>query len=136
MEEKQPQVLDSRRLIRIGIAVGFLLIAILGGLILFFKNPQTGGSYPDNGTIVLPTVAVETISYKGKNGVDALTLLKARTTVEQDKSGLVVAINDKKADAKKREYWAFYVNGKMATVGPSDYKTKDTDMIEWKIERY
>ena len=75
-------------------------------------------------------------SYEGKAGEDALTLLKAKTTVEQNTSGLVISINGRKADDKKHEYWAFYVNGKMAEVGPKDYITKDGDKIEWKIEKY
>lgn len=75
-------------------------------------------------------------SYTGREGVDALTLLKEETTVEQNDSGLVTSINDRKADEKKREFWSFYVNGKMAPVGPAEYITKDTDSIEWKIETY
>jgi hypothetical protein len=75
-------------------------------------------------------------SYKGEEGKDALTLLKLHTAIEQNKSGLVTAINHQAADDKKREFWAFYVNGKMAEVGPASYKTKDADMIEWKIEKY
>jgi len=48
----------------------------------------------------------------------------------------VVSINGRKADAQKHEYWAFYVNGKLSDVGPADYKTKDGDVVEWKIEKY
>lgn len=78
----------------------------------------------------------DSLSYRGKEGKDALSLLKEQAAVVQDKSGLVTAINGRKADTVKREYWAFYVNSKMAEVGPLEYKTKDTDMIEWKIEKY
>ena len=67
---------------------------------------------------------------------DALTLLKEKAEVVQDTSGLVVQINKRKADEQKREYWSFYVNEKMASVGPKDYVTKDTDRIEWKIEKF
>ena len=35
-----------------------------------------------------------------------------------------------------REFWAFYINGKMSNVGAGSYKLKDGDKIEWKIERY
>lgn len=75
-------------------------------------------------------------TYNGQNGVDALTLLKQFTSVEQDNSGLVVAIDNKKADSSKHQYWAFYINGKLSDVGPSDYKTRDGDKILWKIESY
>lgn len=79
---------------------------------------------------------IDVFSYKGEDGKDALVLLKKHASVEQDKSGLVVSINNRKADSAKHEYWAFYVNKKMAQVGPADYKTKNTDVIEWKIEKY
>lgn len=77
-----------------------------------------------------------TFSYKGQTGKDALTLLKTKTPINQDKSGLVVSINDRQADNTKHEYWAFYVNGKYASVGPASYQTKNTDVILWKIEKY
>ena len=80
--------------------------------------------------------ASTTVTYPGEAGKDALTLLKAQTTVGKDTSGMVNAIGGKKADTAKHEYWAFYVNGKMSQVGPADYQTKDGDKIEWKIEKY
>ncbi len=88
-------------------------------------------------TVLWPTSAVKnSYSYTGQEGVDALTLLKKNFTVMQDPSGLVVVIGERKAESRIREYWAFYVNGKLAAVGPKDYITKDTDKIEWKIEKY
>lgn len=80
--------------------------------------------------------AADHLSYQGQTGKDALTLLKQTATVEQDPSGLVVSINGRKADNSKHEFWAFLVNGKEAQVGPAAYQTKDTDQIEWKIEKY
>ncbi len=76
------------------------------------------------------------ISYKGEIGKDALTILKQKFSVSQDNSGIVNIIGGRKADTAKHEYWAFYVNGKIAKVGPADYKTKNIDLIEWKIEKY
>ena len=85
----------------------------------------------------LPTITLErNLTYKGVEGKNALTLLKEKATIEQDASGLVVSINGRKADLGGREYWAFYVNSQMAPVGPADYKTKNEDNIEWKIEKY
>jgi hypothetical protein len=78
----------------------------------------------------------KTFEYKGRDGVDALTLLKEKMTVEQDKSGMVASINGRKADSEKREFWGFYVNGQMAQVGAADYETKEEDIIDWKIEKY
>lgn len=84
----------------------------------------------------VPQSDTNTFSYKGEDGQDALTLLRSKTDVEQDKSGLVISINGKKADSSKREYWAFYVNGELSSSGPKDYITKNDDLIEWKVENY
>lgn len=76
-------------------------------------------------------------TYKGRNGKTAYQLLEnEHAWTEVNSSGLLTAINFRKADEKKKEFWAFYVNGKMAQVGPWDYKTKNGDIIEWKIEKY
>ena len=74
--------------------------------------------------------------YRGIDGVDALTLLKEKAEVELDGVGMVVSIDGTKANSEKREFWAFYVNGEMAQVGATDYKSKDTDIIDWRIEHY
>lgn len=81
-------------------------------------------------------VQIDSFTYKGKLGKNALELLKEKAKVEQDKSGLVVSINNKVADLNKKEFWSFYVNGKQASVGPEQYQTKDSDVIEWKIEKF
>ena len=74
--------------------------------------------------------------YKGKEGVDALTLLKEEREVGLDDVGMVVSIDGIKADSDKREFWGFYVNNQMAQMGAADYQSKDTDVIEWRIENY
>lgn len=77
----------------------------------------------------------EPITYQGKEGVDALSLLKEKVQVETQDFGdkpMVTSINGVKADEKN--FWAFYVNGKMSEIGASDYKTKDSDQIEWRYQ--
>lgn len=103
--------------------------AILAVLSLVF----TFGSRKTNPKVL--GVAVK-FSYNGQKGTDALTLLKQRAKVEQDNSGLVVSINGRKAESSKHEFWAFYVNNKLASVGPSSYETSDSDFIIWKIDKY
>ena len=84
-----------------------------------------------------PTIAlIDYFSYQGKAGKSALQLLKDNASAQQDSTGLVVAINGRKADPSKNEYWAFYVNVKLAEVGPAEYQTKEGDKIEWKIDHY
>lgn len=83
-----------------------------------------------------PKARQNTFVYQGKDGIDALRLLKDKARIEESQSGFVVSINERKADQAKKEFWAFYINGKMAEVGAADYLTKDADLIEWKIEKY
>lgn len=109
-----------------------LLLLIAFSLLSFgpsFKK-ETIGSQP-----ILPTTQ-NSISYKGEEGKDALALLKQKYSTVQDTSGLVIAIGGRKAESARNEYWAFYVNGKMAQVGPKDFKTKNSDLIEWKIDKF
>lgn len=73
---------------------------------------------------------------KGENGKDALSLLKENADIKVAKSGLITSINGREARESNHEFWAFYINSKMSQVGPAQYKTKDTDTIEWKIKQY
>ncbi len=116
----------------------FPLITILLGILIIFTLFSPIATKKSDISTVSPTSiqAAKNVSYSGREGVDALNLLKEKATVEQEASGFVSGINGRKADTAEKEFWAFYVNGKMAEVGPADYVTKDTDNIEWKIENY
>lgn len=83
-----------------------------------------------------PTPVSSYFKYEGKEGIDALTLLKYQAYVHESQPGFVDEINGRKADKSKHEYWAFYVNGKASPVGAAQYMTHDNDTIEWKIETY
>ena len=39
-----------------------------------------------------------------------------------------------KQDPAKKQYWMYYVNGKMAEVGIGDYKVNENDKIEFKFQ--
>ncbi len=118
------------------IALGVLGVAVVASLTFFLQNK------PTIKPVISPTISLqqqvqaESFTYKGESGKDALSLLKQKTTINQDKSGLVISINGRKADNDKHEYWAFYVNGKSASIGPADYQTQDADAIQWKIDKY
>ena len=114
-----------------------LLITFFVGIEVLSVDTLPNTDVKTSGTITpaLP-VASDYFSYQGEAGKDALTILKEKATVEQDDSGIVVAINGRKAISEKREYWAFYVNGQLAPMGPADYETKEGDRIEWRIENY
>jgi len=69
----------------------------------------------------------------------ALDLIKEKIKIVTKGEGVdayVVEINGKLAEDSKKEFWAFYVNGKQATVGAGSYKLKEGDRIEWKLETY
>ena len=110
-----------------------IIFLIVAGVFVYHPSSkqQTISAKP---TVVSSPVKAATYSYKGESGFDALTLLKKHASVEQDKSGLVVSINGNKPTG--HNYWAFYVNGTYAQVGPAQYQTKNGDKIEWKIEKY
>jgi hypothetical protein len=76
------------------------------------------------------------VTYRGIDGQNALTLLKADHNVGETSYGklgsFVTSIDDVKAD--KNHYWAFYVNGKASQVGASNYTTKNSDTLNWKLE--
>jgi hypothetical protein len=108
--------------IGIGIAIALAVITA-GGLTAFKINDSNRGI----GT---------TFSYKGNSGVTALNLLEQYYKVQtKNYRGLgteVTGING--VDANSKDYWAFYVDGKMAQVGPSSYVTKTGDSVTWKLE--
>ena len=124
--------------ILIGTIVATVLVGnTLFGLFLMNKKQEKNQIVPIiTSTPTSTPIAIETVLYEGEEGKEALVLLKEQATVEQDASGLVIGINGRKADSEKREYWAFYVNGELAPLGPAEYETKEGDIIEWKIETY
>jgi len=116
------------------VAIIGILVLIFFGIQVFHPTANVSQNTISHPTQVATQTKTTTFSYKGENGVDALTLLKKKTTVEQNKSGLVVSIKGNKPTG--HNYWAFYVNGKYAQVGPAQYKTKNSDVILWKVEKY
>ena len=111
-----------------------IIILIIGGVFVFHSHVRPDQSAGATQTATVSHAHDNTLSYKGQTGKDALTLLKEKATVGQDHSGMVNSING--ITPTGHHYWAFYVNGKMASVGPADYQTKNGDTIEWKIEKY
>lgn len=121
--------------------LGLIVIILIG--VFFIKTPKEITPSINNDTVTpLVTVSPSVIpitdqfEHQGIDGVDALTLLKQITTVEQDSAGMVISISGVQADSSKSEFWSFYINGQSAQVGPASYITKNDDIINWKIEKY
>jgi len=131
--------LFSERRLRSLFIGGFLLFIAIGALLYLVSSDSRvkDSSLTSTSTKSVKSVSVnEVVKYSGKDGVDALTLLKQRTSVEQDRSGMVSSINNRRADNAKKEFWSFFINGETAQVGPASYITQDDDQIEWKIQTY
>lgn len=114
--------------------VVFIILSIF--FVVRYQKYSPSSSINPTPTPLSQITSADQFSYCGQSGIDALTLLKNQVKVEVDNSGLVVSINGRQADSNQHEYWAFYINNQMASVGPASYKTTDADIINWKIEKY
>jgi hypothetical protein len=120
---------------RKNITIIAVILVVLAAVGLYIKDVSPRHSVSTSTQTVTPAAKqIAGLSYRGENGKDALTLLKRRASVEQDHSGLVVSIDGNKPTG--HNYWAFYINGKYASVGPAEYITKNSDTLSWKIEKY
>lgn len=75
------------------------------------------------------------VSYQGQDGKTALDLLKDKYDVETTKfdfGEMVTGISGVKSNSN--QFWAFYVNGQLATQSASSFITKTSDTISWKLE--
>ena len=122
---------------------GLLLIVLFTG---YFQYKQ---SIPTKQKVDIQTIEVrQTIVIDGKKnqspirvkkGITALQLLSINhkvTAKGEKENAFITTIDMREALTVNREFWAFYVNGKQATVGAGSYFVKNNDTIEWKIETY
>ena len=100
------------------------------------ETSQTDQSIEDPGVVI--SLDGKTVLYNGVAGEDALTTLRASASVETEESEFgefVSAIEGVAADSSS-EYWAFYVNGELASVGADSYIAQEGDTVEWKLESF
>ena len=119
------------------IGYGLLLLIIIGLLAMgasYISQQVTPG--PSSSQVEIEETQPLTFAFRGRDGTDALSLMKELTDVQQDNNGLVISINGRRADTANREYWAMYVNDTLSQTGPAEYITKSDDSILWKIEKY
>jgi hypothetical protein len=75
------------------------------------------------------------VSFRGKQGMDALSLLKQHAPVGLNALGQITAIDNIRPDKAKHENWTLFVNGKRINVNPKYFQTNGTQNIMWKIEK-
>lgn len=126
-----------------------IAISLLGFGFWTLKNKNQNSSIP-NEKVVREYKANLTIndgsntfnydasSYVGKTALD-LTLGATEGRVEKTGEGVnafITAINGRKADDGKHEFWELVINGKSSEVGAGSYTVKEGDQIEWHINNY
>jgi len=116
---------------KIAILAGVLIIIVAGAGIDVAAHHQTSTK-----TVTVTQQAPTThLAYRGQDGKTALALLKQHATVVTKSSSLgeyVVSINGNNGGGSK--YWIFYVNGQESQVGADAYTTKNTDLVQWKLQ--
>ncbi len=127
-----------------------LLFAFWGFHKLFPKNNFQAGKQKTQTVSPKKIVVFQRIILSSQNqksfdkiaiekGITALDLLRKKAVVKaqgKGKNAFVLEINNLKAKKEKKEYWAFYVNGKPSSVGAGAYKLKPNDQITWQIKTY
>lgn len=78
------------------------------------------------------------IQYIAKRGITSLAQLKATVAdvqTKQSKYGEYVAAIGDHAGGTDGNYWSFYIDGKLASVGADAYTQKGGEHIVWKYQR-
>ena len=116
----------------INIIAVIVLVAVVG-----FIGNFIGRNLQNNRTSNQKVAAVQSITYDGQDGQNALDLLKAKADVQVEESSIgsfVTSINGTQNSTD--HFWMFYVNSELATVAANQYQTKNGDQIEWRFEAF
>ncbi len=119
------------------------LVAVIGagvyGSSAYMRRVADAKTTPSPAATATPSAATQ-LTYAGQDGKTALELLKAKdpkaATKGDGANAYVTSVGGYAASDTKKEYWAFYVNGKLSDVGAGTYVTKSSDQISWKIATY
>jgi len=128
MEDVERTTRSKTKIIIVSVIVA--LAAVAGGSAAYIYHQSTLVNAITNAQHQLTQ-----ISYHGHNGTDALTLLKQHANVATKRysfGDLVTSINGSAGNGPK--YWTFYINGKQADIGAGSYKTKDSDVLMWRLQ--
>lgn len=123
-----------------GIISGLILIVILGliGILVgpIAETNKTNEEIAGLEAQIAPKT-IKTVSYEGQEGKTALELLKETHKIQTQESSMgvfVSSIDD--TENQSDTFWMLYVDGKLASVGADQYKTKTGEKIEWRFEKF
>lgn len=110
------------------IAVIVLLVILVGaGYLIDRYSPQKN----NNNAVA----SVQSIRYEGVDGKNALELLEENNQIQTQDTSLGVFVQEINGISNSdTNYWIYYVNDQIGTVGPDQYQTKNGDVIEWRYE--
>ena len=128
----------------------FLLIICLV-LIYIYKIPpkqntlnrqyllNTKQVFPDINTILeINETKYETEIAKNETVYDLMNKLKTEGKInfkEKTYSGMGKFIEEINGIKNGEKYWIYYVNGEKATIGVSNYKINEGDIVSWRYEK-
>jgi hypothetical protein len=123
------------------LVIAALLVVGAGGGSLYVLNRHEPAKQPKAAQTaqhewLTSSADKKTVSYEGQTGKTALETLKSLAQVKTQSSSygdFVTSINGVAADGSK-QFWSFYVNGKLASEGAGTYKTTNGQKIEWRVE--
>lgn len=116
------------------IVYGLILIF---GILLLVTGFRNGSSSTSTDTTNGSNQTASDITTVGVEGKTALEVLQATHTVKTqtyNSDEYVISIDGVEPDTS--HFWAYYINGEMAQVASSSYKTKATDTITWKLDKF
>lgn len=125
----------KKRTIIYVVSIVVLASAIATAFYFYQSQNNTTNKTQQTQQIVPKTSTKKDITYKGKDGVTALVLLKQTAKIETDGTGLINSIDGVTANPKN-QYWELFVNNKSSSEGAGTLVTKNTDIITWKLSSF
>jgi hypothetical protein len=80
--------------------------------------------------------AFDVSNFIGKTALEATESTVEVVTNGTGENAFVTSIDGREADAKKREFWEFLINGSQSQVGAGSYIVQNNDQIQWKITNF
>ena len=130
------QKFTKQQIIAAVVAVVLVISAIAAGV--YYSESIKTSSPLTLSEVAKPKLVNNTLTYQGKDGVTALTLLQQNATIVTSGTGEMAYVTtiDGVAANPTNQYWQLFVNGKSASVGAGSLVTKSTDTIKWELSSF